>query len=158
MTTPVLHPAGIAHAAVLAALHAACFDEVWDEAAFASLLPTPGTRALVAALDGGPPAGFVVTRQAADEVEVLTIGVVAESRRAGVAAALLAGALAEAAAGGAAAAFLEVAVDNAPALAFYAAQGFCEVGRRAGYYQRAGGRVDALVLSRVISRRGSAGG
>lgn len=160
MRSPALVAAGPAHAAVLATLHAACFDDAWDEAAFAGLLATPGTRALIAIADGGapisvlggggPPLGFVMIRQAADEVEILTIGVLPAARRGGVAALLLGGGLADARHAGAATAFLEVAVDNAAARAFYTAQGFTEVGRRARYYERAAGRVDALILSRPI--------
>lgn len=47
----------------------------------------------------------------------------------------------------AATAFLEVRVSNTAALALYRAEGFCEIGRRRGYYPAPGGREDALVLA-----------
>ena len=43
---------------------------------------------------------------------------------------------------------LEVAVDNAPAIALYRALGFVTVGRRKGYYARAGGgAIDAAIMA-----------
>jgi len=63
-----------------------------------------------------------------------------------------AGALAAALAEGAGAVFLEVAEDNPAARRLYAGLGFEEVGRRRGYYPRAGTRaVDALVLRRALN-------
>jgi ribosomal-protein-alanine N-acetyltransferase len=50
---------------------------------------------------------------------------------------------------------LEVAVDNAAALRLYRRAGFAEAGRRRGYYERPGGRVDALVLTRVLHGPGA---
>ena len=47
--------------------------------------------------------------------------------------------------------FLEVAADNAAALALYRTAGMAETGRRADYYRRPGGAVDALVLSKVLA-------
>ncbi|MFU1477623.1 hypothetical protein ACM25N_07930 [Roseovarius sp. C7] len=46
--------------------------------------------------------------------------------------------------------FSEVAEDNAGAIALYRAAGFGECGRRKGYYRRAGGAVDALVLAKDL--------
>ena len=47
-------------------------------------------------------------------------------------------------------AFLEVRVSNTPAIRLYQAEGFNEVGLRKGYYPRAGGREDALVLAKSL--------
>jgi ribosomal-protein-alanine N-acetyltransferase len=59
------------------------------------------------------------------------------------------------AAAGAQALFLEVAEDDAGARRFYGSSGFVPVGRRRGYYRRAGrGRVDALVLRRPLTAEG----
>jgi ribosomal-protein-alanine N-acetyltransferase len=47
--------------------------------------------------------------------------------------------------------WLEVAQDNAPACALYAANGFRITGRRSKYYKRAGNlAVDALLMERDI--------
>ena len=47
---------------------------------------------------------------------------------------------------------LEVAVDNAPAEDLYRAAGFVAVGRRARYYSRPDGRVDAVILRLAVPR------
>ena len=44
--------------------------------------------------------------------------------------------------------FLEVRVDNDSAISLYLDEGFVEVGRRRGYYDR--GRVDAVVMRREL--------
>ncbi|MEO1469220.1 MAG: GNAT family N-acetyltransferase [Pseudomonadota bacterium] len=104
------------------------------------------TRGLAVA-DDGLAEGLILLGLAADEAEILDLGVVPAARRRGLARALLDMALAEAARRGARTAFLEVAEDNAPARALYARAGFAEVGRRPAYY----GRTDALVLRRPLA-------
>jgi ribosomal-protein-alanine N-acetyltransferase len=47
--------------------------------------------------------------------------------------------------------FLEVAQDNSAARGLYAAHGFVQIGRRANYYRRRSGLVDALVLRLLLS-------
>jgi ribosomal-protein-alanine N-acetyltransferase len=139
-----LTAASIAHCPAMAAMHAAAFPpaERWSAEALAVLLGQPGTFGWLAGHDG-----FILARVAADEAEILTLAVLPESRRRGVASALLAQALRHAAQAGAAAMLLEVAEPNAAARGLYAAFGFTEAGRRRGYY--AGG-IDALVLRREL--------
>lgn len=136
--------ATVAHAPVMAAIHAACFPprERWGVDAMALQLGQPGGFGLI-----DPAGGFLLARIAADEAEILTIAVAPEARRQGLAAALLRAATTRAAAAGARALFLEVAADNAPARSLYAAAGFVEVGRRKRYY--AGG-TDALIMRRDL--------
>jgi ribosomal-protein-alanine N-acetyltransferase len=91
-------------------------------------------------------------RAIAGEAEVLTLAVAPTHRRRGLASALLQAGLGQARLSGAEAAFLEVAADNAAAIALYAAAGFAQVGRRAGYYRRADGEaIDGLVLSLTLN-------
>ncbi len=145
--------AGAEASALLAALHGAGIGaggEPWDAAAFASLLVTPGRMALLAAR-GEEPVGLLLLGLAADEAEVLTLAVLPEARRGGVARALLETAMALAASRGAVRMFLEVAERNAPARALYGRFGFTEIARRRGYYANASGRQDALVLARALS-------
>ncbi|MGF1639973.1 MAG: GNAT family N-acetyltransferase [Rhodospirillales bacterium] len=146
---PAITVVGRWHAPVIAALHAQCFADAWSAASIAALLAAPGTCAHVAAADGAPGA-FVLCRVAADEGEVLAIGVAPPLRRRGWAAALLATALADAARRGARRMVLEVAVDNRAALGLYARHGFLEAGRRPGYYAGAGGGTDAVILARRL--------
>ncbi|HLZ82965.1 MAG TPA: GNAT family N-acetyltransferase [Caulobacteraceae bacterium] len=143
--------AGADAAPTLAALHETAFDEPWSAADIAALLHSPGVFAFRAGLDGET-AGFILCRLAADEAEVLTLAVAPAMRRRGVAGALLDQAMAAALAGGARAMFLEVATDNPGAEALYRGRGFGEVGRRPGYFSRAGGAVAALIMRLDLNR------
>ena len=49
-------------------------------------------------------------------------------------------------------AILEVRRSNASAIALYRALGFATVGERRGYYRRAGGGEDALVMTLELPR------
>lgn len=143
--------AGPAHATLIARLRAECFaDGGWSAQSVAVLLGTPGTLALIAEAAGGP-AGFILCRAAADEAEVLSIGVLPAQRRGGVAGRLLDAALERLGAAGIARVFLEVGIGNRAALALYASRGFKPAGRRPAYYARPGEAAeDALVLSRGL--------
>ena len=92
--------------------------------------------------------GFVLSRLAADEAEILTIAVDAAYQGRGVGRALLSENLRQAANAGAKTMFLEVAKDNAPALALYDRFGFVKVGERVGYYRRADRTRAAAVVMR----------
>ena len=115
----------------------------------ADLLATPGTRAMMA-LEAGEPLGFVVSRAAADESEIITIGTRPSLQRRGVGRQMLEQHLAMLAAQGVRIVFLEVAASNAAAHALYTALGFSEAGRRKGYYKRPGGAEDAIVMRREL--------
>jgi len=93
-------------------------------------------------------AGFVVVRSAADELEILNLGVLPAHRRFGVASALLVAAFLSAGQAGARNAFCEVRESNAGARAFYAKHGFSAAGRRSAYYRDPA--EDALVLARKL--------
>ncbi len=145
-----IEPAGLPHAEVLAALHGAAFADAaraWTASDFAELLATPGAQAWIAstAAGGADPVGFLLARLAGGECEIISLGTAPGHRRSGVAGRLLGRAVSLAADAGAPL-FLEVGADNLAALALYRSSRFTEVGRRPGYYERGGGRVDALVL------------
>jgi ribosomal-protein-alanine N-acetyltransferase len=133
-----------AHAAVLAAIHAACFPpaEQWGEAAIATQLILPGGFGLF-----DPAGGMLLGRMAADEAEILALAVIPGRRRQGLGRTLLAAAEATVRAAGGRVVFLEVACTNAPARALYTAAGYREIGRRTRYYRDGG---DALVLARPL--------
>lgn len=150
-----LEEAGLPMAGVLSALQSVCFpDEPWSAESIATLLKQPGCFARIALRDDGnnvQPMGFILARVAADDAEVLAIGVLPTERCAGTGTILLNFGLDEARKRGAATVFLEVAEDNDAGRALYAASGFRQVGRRPGYYKRPGGTVAALVLSRSFT-------
>jgi ribosomal-protein-alanine N-acetyltransferase len=132
--------ATLAHAAALAAIHAAAFPagEAWGADAIALQVALPGAFGLI-----DERGGMLLARVAADEAEVLTLAVLPMARRQGIASALLHAALAEVKVRGGGAAFLEVATVNSAARALYARFGFVEVGRRRRYYADSS---DAIVL------------
>ena len=98
----------------------------------------PGVFALI-----DPRGGMIMARIAADEAEILTLAVMPEQRRLGLARGLLAEAAVVAENCGAVALFLEVALRNAAARGLYEAAGFVVVGQRRRYYADGD---DALVM------------
>ncbi len=147
-------PATPFFAAAVALLHGRCFSESWSEATAREILAMPGVFGLIASGGGGGgndnAAGFVVCRVAADECEIISIGVVPERRRSGIASSLLDAAQARARKEGAKNVFLEVAADNPAAEGLYRRRGFAQASRRADYYRRPDGRVDALIMARKL--------
>ena len=136
----------------IADMHARLFPEPWHSAGVSKLLEHPGATTLIAKT-GFPKAsvGFVMGQLAADEAEVLSIGVVPEWQRAGLGKRLMEGLERALKKAGTKRMFLEVAEDNKSARALYDRCGFKEVGRRKGYYARNNSpAVDALVLSKVL--------
>jgi len=133
----------------IAALHKRLFDPGWEPKAIRELLDHPAATSLIA-VAGNPKTlvGFVIGQLAADEAEILSVGVTPEWQRSGLGRMLIEGLIRASKRGEAAKLYLEVADDNAAALALYRSLGFAEVGRRKKYYQRTGaGAVDALVFS-----------
>jgi tRNA threonylcarbamoyladenosine biosynthesis protein TsaB len=149
-TISVEEVSGVA-ATLLAAIHAESFEAGWNAQSFEALMSTPGASTLVA-FEQGEPLAFVLTRQAADEAEIISIATRAPAQRRGVARQLLTRQLAALEARGVRQVFLEVAASNAAARGLYQAMGFTEAGRRKGYYAHAGGREDAIVMRRELSR------
>lgn len=140
------------HATDMARLHSAVFNPGWDAPSIMKLLEHPGATSFVATT-GFPKVmvGFILGQLAADEAEILSIGVIPEWQRVGLGARLVDGLSKAAQKAQAKRLFLEVAVDNPAAQALYAKLGFAEVGRRKGYYQRPNAAaVDAVVLAKSI--------
>ncbi len=119
----------------------------WESSAYEKL--TAGQfQVHVAECDTNGVCGFVASRCAAGELEILNIAVAAARRRKGIGAALLDEVLRCAKAESAAAVFLEVRASNFAAAEFYARHGFQITGRRRNYYQSPA--EDALLLSRTL--------
>ena len=148
---PVLSEASARDAAALAALHAAAFRRGWSEDEFERLLIDKSViahRAMV----GRTLAGFILSRLAAGEAEILSVAVASARRRRGLARKLLDLHLRRLAGLGATAVFLEVDEDNAPARRLYERARFRDVGRRPAYYARGGeAPANALVLRRDLA-------
>ena len=121
----------------------------WSQESLLKLASVDPT-AWVAELNGAV-AGFLIGRSAADEFEILNMGVSRAHRRNGIGSNLLECALEFSRTSGSARAYLEVRASNAPALALYARHGFAECGRRARYYRDP--IEDAVLLSLCLSGR-----
>lgn len=137
------------HAARLAALHASAFACAWSALDFERLLSEGNCLA-----DGlfigrsREPDGFILSRRASDEAEILSVALAPEARGRGHARPLLAPHLQQLSQVGVGVVHLEVEEGNAPALALYRRFGFREVGRRPAYYAKPdGSRACALMLS-----------
>ncbi|MDX1717140.1 MAG: tRNA (adenosine(37)-N6)-threonylcarbamoyltransferase complex dimerization subunit type 1 TsaB [Anderseniella sp.] len=147
-----IEQAGAHHAAILATLHAASFEEGWNAAQFADLVNAPGSLCLLALAPDSQqpyPCGFVLARKAADEMEIITIAVLPAMRRRGVARRLLDGLREAAGKAGVKAIFIEYATDNPAAQSFYSRTGFAITGRRRNYYKRAGGLACDAITARL---------
>jgi [ribosomal protein S18]-alanine N-acetyltransferase len=139
-------------AAELALLHAGLFAKPWDAESFSRLLTHPGSTSFLAKV-GQPPrtAGFIVSQLAADEAEIITLGVHKDSQRHGIARRLVEAMARAAKKAEVRRLFLEVGQSNAAALALYTGLGFKEAGRRKGYYEHPGAAPeDALVLALAL--------
>ena len=136
-----------AHAEACAALHGTAFAHGWPPIEFERLI---GSRSSTgdAALVGRSMAlaGFVLSRGAAGEAEILTIAVAAEWRGRGLGRRLIDRHMARLAGDGVGALFLEVNESNAAARALYRAAGFAEVGRRKAYYPGTAGQPPEAAL------------
>lgn len=133
----------------LARLHALSFTtpSPWSEASFAGLLESPHVFLLEA--PGGH--AFALGRVIGPEAELLTLATDPAARRQGLARALMARFEIMSRSLGAQTLFLEVAEDNSPALALYAACGFTQTGRRHGYYRRVNHPpIAALLLCKSV--------
>ena len=148
---PALAEAGPRDAHSIARLHAKSFRRGWSDGEFERLLIERNVVAHRAAR-GGTLDGFILSRIAAGEAEILSVAVAPARRGQGLARALLNLHLRRLAGLGTRAVFLEVDEDNNAARRLYARAGFHEVGRRAGYYQHAGANAaTALVLRRDLA-------
>lgn len=135
-------------------LHGVLFSPPWTEAGVAGLMSHAGSAAFV--VDAGPEdgiSGFILGRVAADEAEILSLGVAATARRQGIGRRLVVALATEVHRRGSCRLYLEVSPSNAPAVALYESLGFASLGVRRAYY-RATGRPpeDARLLSLELTR------
>jgi ribosomal-protein-alanine N-acetyltransferase len=141
---PTIAEARAADATAIAALHAVSFRRGWGEDEILRLLLERNvvTQRMVA---GGKLIGFIMSRLAAGEAEILSVAIAPGWRGSGLSRELLDLHLRRLAGLGIRAVYLEVGEHNAPACRLYRRAGFNEVGRRRGYYEDG---ATALVLRR----------
>lgn len=147
---PIVSDATARDVTAIAQLHAASFRRGWSDGEIEGMLLDRNVVAHRATI-GRNFAGFVISRIALDEAEILSVAVDQAYRGRAVARALLRYHLGRLAALGVRTVFLEVDEGNVSALRLYRRAGFVEVGRREGYYLNAGGKpAAALVLRRTL--------
>jgi ribosomal-protein-alanine N-acetyltransferase len=145
-STPTLSEARPGDAAAIAALHRASFQRGWGEDEVYGLLVESNVVAH-RVLSGRAVIGFILSRMAAGEAEILSVAIAPRQRGRGLARPLLDLHLRRLAGLGARAVFLEVDEHNTPARALYRRAGFYDVGQRKSYYQSG---ASALVLRRDL--------
>jgi len=116
--------------------------DFWKQKDFSELINRPSGMGMVAEVNGRI-VGYLVGMQAADEAELLNIGVVPEGRRRGVARGLLRVWLGRLQERGSATVYLDVRPSNHPAITLYEKFGFAVVGCRRHYYSDG---EDALIM------------
>ena len=136
--------AGLLYAKVLAKLHQQCFEKAWYEKAFASLLCLPTTRGFL------NENAFVLFSVCDDQAEILTLGVIPDARKKGIALSLLNYSFDELKKAGVKEIFLDVNVNNSAARKLYEKAGFEQISVRKNYYDEAGQKSDALVLKKAF--------
>lgn len=147
----VVEPANLRDAPRLSQLHRASFHRGWGADEFEQILIERNALAHRLRL-GGATIGFIVSRTAADEAEILSVAVAAKHRGRGYSRDLLRTHLGHLAGHGLKKVFLEVEENNRPARALYERAGFRVVGRRERYYKDAGGeQLNAVVMQRDLS-------
>ena len=148
---PALSEASHRDTESIAILHAASFRRGWSEEEVEGLIADRQVCTHRAML-GAHLAGFIMSRRAADEAEILSVAVARARRGRGFARTLLNLHMRRLAGLGVRSMFLEVDEQNAPAVRLYARAGFHEVGRRPNYYPGDGDTGStALVLRRDLA-------
>lgn len=121
------------------------FSDPWPPGAFGDV-----TRAASVVVEGpGGVVGFVCTRLATGEAEILDVAVHPAHRRCGLGERLVRASLGRCSDAGAAVAYLEVRESNAAARSLYAKLAFTPVKKRVAYYRNP--TEDALVLRRILT-------
>lgn len=140
--------------AVMTAAFDPAYGEAWNRRQVGDALTMPNTHYLLAGPDGLAPApddpavGFLLSRGAAGEEELLLIAVHPEHRGNGIGTALIERFIDVARHRGTERLFLEMREGN-PAERLYVAFGFKPVGRRRQYYRSArNGPLDAITYAR----------
>lgn len=125
------------------------FGEAWNHQQCYSMLLMRGSRLLIAKVNGHP-AGFVISRIAADEEEIMMIAVHTDYQRQAIGKKMIEQAIATAGSDNCCAIFLEVRDGNS-AQQLYEKTGFVQIGIRKGYYSGKNKvKYDAITLKREI--------
>ncbi len=136
----------------VAAVETDSYDFPWSEGIFRDCLRA-GYYCCVAEIDHII-IGHGIMSTGAGEAHVLNLCVAADYRCRGIGSLLLEHLLEFAGSMGVGDVFLEVRPSNTVAIRLYQSRGFGQIGVRRGYYQAVDGREDAVVLRKVLGKRG----
>ena len=133
------------------------FGEAWNRNQVQDALLLPNTHAFLVDQNGQCPqqsgaicAGFVLSRHAADEEELLLIAVRPDAQGSGLGKVLIEQLFQTAAKRGVTQIFLEMRRGN-PAIHLYEKVGFKPIGERSNYYKKKDGtRIDAITFARAL--------
>ncbi len=146
----LIEAAGRPQAGDISDLHAKCFGRHWGAAEIGRLLALDNVICLLAIQVGKPnaaPLGYCMVRHAADEAEILSIGVQPKRRRGGLAAKMIDESIRRLQGERVTKLFLEVDIDNRNAVSLYRKFKFETLAERPAYYNNsAGGKSAALVM------------
>lgn len=147
--SPTFSEATMRDTKAIAYIHAKSFRRGWSEDEIERMLADSSVLAH-RAQQGNALSGFILSRLAADEAEILSVAIDERRRGAGTGPRLLQFHLGRLAARGVRAVFLEVEDGNKPARKLYERAGFHEVARRNAYYPTAYGPAPAIVMRRDL--------
>jgi ribosomal-protein-alanine N-acetyltransferase len=128
----------------LAAIRAACFDTAWPVESFATMLANPNYSCLLI-----PNVAYALVQKISPEAELISIAVVPDARRRGIAEKLLRQIWQSLQSDGIDTLHLEVNEQLTEARALYQKTGFESVGRRAQYYQKPDKIAEDAILMRL---------
>ena len=131
------------HVGQVAAIEALCFSAPWSEKSIASELTNP-LSLWVVATDAGRVVGYVGSQSVLGEADMMNLAVLPEYRRRGIGKELVCRLTDELRNKEVHSLMLEVRASNDGAITLYSSLGFCQVGRRPGYYRNP--KEDALIL------------
>jgi ribosomal-protein-alanine N-acetyltransferase len=146
-----IEPAAMRDAPRLSELHRASFHRGWGKGEFEDMLAASSVLAH-RLLSGRQVVGFIISRIAADEAEILSVAIASNQRGRGLSRNLVGQHLGYLLGHGVQRVFLEVEENNMPAVKLYQRAGFRVVGKREQYYSDASGaKLNALVMQRDLS-------
>ncbi len=135
----------------MAELDKICFRVPWSEVSFASEIKENERALYVTAEADGKVVGYAGMWVIFDEGHITNVAVHPDFRGRHLGRKIVEFLIAEGEKRGVSSQTLEVRPSNAAALALYRGEGFCEEGRRKGYYEDNG--EDAIIMWRRIAER-----
>lgn len=125
-----------------------CFSDPWSKPMLEPELTNPLSLWFVAT-EGEQVLGYIGSQSVLDTADMMNIAVHPQHRRKGIAERLIASLSSELEEKNVLYLALEVRASNLPAISLYEKLGFCQVGRRPGYYRNP--KEDAIIMGKELS-------